>query len=384
MKTIPYGHQWLDKNDIKEVVKALASDWLTQGPMVKEFERKLCDYTGTKYAVAVSSGTAALHLACLAAGLKPGSEVITTPLTFLATANSILYCGARPVFADIQFDTLNIDPEEITKKINKKTKGIIPVHFAGHPCDSERISAIANKHGLIVIEDAAHALGAQYKNTRVGSCRYCDMTIFSFHPIKSITTGEGGMVLTNNKKYYEKIILLRSHGVTRERKSLTDQGNGDWYYEMQQLGFNYRITDFQCALGVSQLEKLDNFIARRRSIAKKYNEAFKSEKDIIIPVEEKGAKSSWHIYPIRISPAFARDDVFRKLSQKGIGVNVHYIPVHLQPYYRDTFGYKVGDFPVAEEYYRRTLTLPLFPGMTLADVKYVINNLKNILKRSRV
>ncbi|RLJ01480.1 MAG: UDP-4-amino-4,6-dideoxy-N-acetyl-beta-L-altrosamine transaminase, partial [Candidatus Aenigmatarchaeota archaeon] len=235
-KYIPYGHQWINNDDIKEMIKVLKSEWITQGPKVKEFEEALCEYTGAKYAVAVSSGTAGLHIACLAAGIKEGDEVITSPITFVASANCILYCGGTPVFVDVQEDTINIDPEEIEKKITKKTKAIIPVHFAGHPCDLEEIHSIAKKYGLIIIEDACHALGAEYKGSKIGSCKYSNMTIFSFHPVKSITTGEGGAVLTNNKKLYKKLLMLRNHGITKERKSFIYEYEGPWYYETQFLG----------------------------------------------------------------------------------------------------------------------------------------------------
>ncbi len=262
MRFIPYGKQSLDKKDIADVMSVLKTDWITQGPKINDFENALSHYTGAKYAVAVTSGTAALHLAAIAGGISKGDEIITSPITFAASSNSILYAGGRPVFADVQSDTANIEPKEIEKKITGKTKAIIPVHFSGQSCEMDRISKIAKKHKLIVIEDAAHALGSLYKGSKVGSCKYSDMTIFSFHPVKHITTGEGGVVLTNNKKLYEKLLMLRSHGITKDKSLFenADENCGAWYHEMRMLGFNYRITDFQCALGISQLKKLDGFV----------------------------------------------------------------------------------------------------------------------------
>ena len=376
MKIIPYGRQWVDASDIREVIKVLKSDWLTQGPKIKEFEDALCKYTGAKYAVAVSSGTAALHISCLAANIKRGDEVITSPITFIASANSILYCGGKPVFADVQKDTVNIDPEEIKKKINLNTKAIIPVHFAGHPCDLEEIKEIAEKHNLLIIEDAAHSLGAKYKNSKIGSCKYSDMTIFSFHPVKHITTGEGGAVLTNQKDLYQRLLLFRNHGITKDKKKMT-KFDGPWYYEMQKLGFNYRINDLQCALGINQLKKLEKYIERRRELVRIYNEELSKIDKIILPVEKPYARSSWHIYFIKLKDVSKRRLVFKELQKSNIGVQIHYIPIHLQPYYQNNFGYKVGDYPKAEEYYSSTITLPLYPKMTDRDIKYIIKILKN-------
>ena len=375
MKIIPYGRQWVDASDIREVIKVLKSDWLTQGPKIKEFEDALCKYTGAKYAVAVSSGTAALHISCLAANIKRGDEVITSPITFVASANSISYCGGKPVFADIQKDTVNIDPEEIKKKINPNTKAIIPIHFAGHPCDLEEIKEIAEKHNLLIIEDASHALGAEYKNSKIGSCKYSDMTIFSFHPVKHITTGEGGAVLTNQKDLYQRLLLFRNHGITKEKEKMT-RFDGPWYYEMQELGFNYRMTDFQCALGISQLKKLEKYIERRRELVSIYNKELSKIDKIILPVEKSYVKSSWHIYYIRLKDASKRRLIFEELQKSNIGVQVHYIPVYLQPYYQKNFDYHMGNCPKAEEYYKSTITLPLYPKMTDKDIKYVIEILK--------
>ena len=375
MRIIPYGHHWIDENDINDVVKVLKSDWLTQGPKIKEFEDALCKYTGAKYAVAVSSGTAALHIACLAANIKRGDEVITSPITFVASANSILYCGGTSVFADIQEDTINIDPEEIKKKISSNTKAIIPVHFAGHSCDLEEISLIAQKHNLLVIEDAAHALGAEYKNSKIGCCKYSDMTIFSFHPVKHITTGEGGAVLTNQKDLYQRLLLFRNHGITKDKKKMASY-DGPWYYEMQKLGFNYRMTDFQCALGISQLRKLEKFLKRRREIVDIYNKELSKVNGIILPIEKPNIKSSWHIYYIRLKDPKRRKNLFEKLRKYNIGVQVHYIPIHFQPYYKENFGHKVGDYPKAEDYYQSTITLPLYPKIMNSEIQYIINILE--------
>lgn len=368
---IPYGHQWIDKDDIKEVVKVLKTDWLTQGPKVEEFEKAVAKYCGAKYGVAVSSGTAALHLAYIAAGIKSGDEIITTPLTFAATSNMIIACGARPVFIDIEKDTLNINPEEIEKKITRKTKAIVPVDFSGHPCNYDEIIKIAKKHKLLVIEDACHALGAEYKDKKIGS--FNDMTILSFHPVKHITTGEGGMILTNNKDFYEKLKIFRHHGIVKKPEK------GGWYYEIENIGYNYRLTDFQCALGLSQLKKIDGFVKRRREIVATYNKAFKHIKGIITLAEKDYTESSWHIYPIQVQ-GVDRRKMFEQLQENGIGVQVHYIPLHLQSFYKKRFAYKKGDFPIAEKYYEKAITLPLFPGMTDENVKYIIKTIKKINK----
>jgi UDP-4-amino-4,6-dideoxy-N-acetyl-beta-L-altrosamine transaminase len=367
---IPYGHQWLDNKDIKEVVKVLKSDWLTQGPMVEKFEKAVAKYCRAKYGVAFSSGTSALHSAFVAAGIKTGDEAITTPLTFVATSNMLVFCGARPVFIDIKEDTLNIDPEKIKEKINKKTKAIVTVDFAGNPCEYEKILKLARKNNLLVIEDACHALGAEYKKKKIGS--FSDMTILSFHPVKHITTGEGGMVLTNNKNFYEKLKIFRNHGIIRKPEE------GKWYYEIEEPAFNYRISDIQCALGISQLKKISKFLKRRREIAAIYKKAFKNSEEIILPVEKDYAKSAWHIYPVQFKTADRRK-IFEELQKQGIGVQVHYMPLHLHPFYRKKFGYKKGDFPLAEKYYKRVITLPLFPKMTNKDIQYVINSIKKII-----
>jgi len=372
---IPYATQWIEDDDIEAVVSALKSTNLTQGPLVDEFEKKVADYCGAKYAIAVNSGTSALHIACLSAGISSGDEVITSPITFVATPNSVLYCGGEPVFADVNEKTINIDPKEITGKISQKTKAIIPVHFAGNPCDMEDIQALAKENGLMIIEDAAHALGAEYKGSKIGSCKYSDMTILSFHAVKHITTGEGGMVLTNDEELYEKLKFYRSHGITRDAKYMK-QNDGVWYYEMHKLGFNYRLTDIQCALGISQLGKIDNFVSRRREIAKKYDDAFKEVKAIKLLDETPNSRSSYHLYVIQVEN---RKNIFNKLRAANIIVNVHYIPVYRQPFYQQ-LGYANTSCPKAEAYYGRAISIPMYPKMTDEEVDYVIERVTAILK----
>ena len=379
-KLLPYGHQWIDEDDIAAVSEILHSDWITQGPKVTEFEKKFAGYVGARYAVAVNSGTAALHAACFAAQIEKGDEAITTPITFAASANCVLYQGGTPVFADIDSETLNINPEEIKKKITKKTKALIPVDFTGLPVDLENILQIAKDNNLIIIEDASHALGATYKDRKIGSIS--DMTIFSFHPVKHITTGEGGMITTNNKEYYERLKLFRTHGITKDKDKLLNY-DGPWYYEMQELGYNYRLTDFQCALGLGQLKKIDKFISRRREIVKKYNCEFKNIPELKIPeINPVGFNSAWHIYMIQLNLErlkVGRKEIFEALRAENIGVNVHYIPVHLQPYYQKRFGYRLGDFPNAENYYSRAITLPVFPKMSDKDIDDVIKAAKKVI-----
>ena len=384
MKYIPYGRQFIDKDDIKEVVKVLKSDWLTQGPMVQKFEESLAEYCVAKYAVAVSSGTAALHLACLASGLKKGDEAITSPVTFLATPNAILYTGAKPVFADIDYDTININPEEIKKNITRKTKAILPVHFAGFPCKMSEIAKLARKYSLTVIEDACHSLGAQYRSgrdwVRVGSCQHSDMTVFSFHPIKHITTGEGGAIITNSKKLYEKLKVLRNHGIYRDKKSI---GRGSWFYEMRELGFNYRITDFQCALGLSQLKKVDGFIQRRREIASIYNAAFSGISGVEIPPTTSNLKHVYHLYVLKIDfKRFksTRKELMLQLKKKGIFAQVNYIPICHQPFYRKNGFGQNQKFKMAEQYYRKALSIPIYPVMKDDDVRRVAGVLKGLMQ----
>lgn len=385
---IPYGRQSINEEDIQAVVDVLKSDFLTTGPKIEEFEKKVADYTGAKYAVAIANGTAALHAACFAAGISEGDEVITTPITFAASANCAFYCGARPVFADIDPNTYNIDPNDIERKITEKTKAIIPVHYTGQPCDMDRIHEIAKKHHLLVIEDAAHALGASYKGKKVGSIS--DMTTFSFHPVKHITTGEGGMIMTNDEALYEKLQLFRTHGITRKENYLTHglhwntQGNrdrndyeGPWYYEQVALGYNYRITDIQCALGISQMNRLDEFLEKRRNLAKRYDQAFADCTDLVLPKQMEEVQSAWHLYVIQVVN-HNRREVFEQLREAGIGVNVHYIPVYTFPYYQE-HGYRDVCCHHAEELYKHIITLPLYPDLTQEQQDYVIEKVKEIL-----
>lgn len=372
---LPYGHQWIDDEDIASVVEVLKGNWITQGPKVDEFERNVAEYCGAKYAVAVSNGTAALHAACSVAGISIGDEAITTPITFAATANAVAYCGGRPVFADIREDTLNIDPAEIRRKLSPKTKAILPVDFAGYPADLETIRTIAEEGKLIVIEDACHALGAEFKGRKIGSLS--DMTVLSFHPVKHISTGEGGMILTDKDTFYEKLRIFRHHGIVKDTMN-----QGSWHYEIYDLGFNFRITDFQCALGISQLKKLDRFVERRREIAALYNRAFAEIEEIITPMEGNHVKAAYHIYVIQLRTEMlkgGRKEIFEALRAENIGVNVHYVPVHLHPFYQSKFGYKRGDYPRAERYYRRAMSLPVFPKMKNSDVKDVIKALSKVI-----
>ena len=375
---LPYGRQWIDDDDIEAVVEVLKGDYLTTGPHVSTFEQAVAQYVGAKYAVAFSNGTAALHGACFAAGISEGDEVITTPMTFAASANCVLYQGGTPVFADINEKTYNIDPNKIEEKINDKTKAIIPVDFTGQPVELDRILEIARKYNLVVIEDAAHALGATYKGRKIGSIS--DMTMFSFHPVKHITSGEGGIITTNNKEYYEKLLQFRSHGITRNKEKLNEY-HGPWYYEMQFLGYNYRMTDIQAALGTSQLKKIDKFVELRRKYVAMYNEAFKDMDEVITPFQHEDGQSSWHLYIIRLKLdklTASRREIFEALQQQNIGVNVHYIPVHLQPYYQQ-LGYKKGICPNAEKLYEEMITLPLFPAMTEEDINDVIKAVKRTI-----
>jgi perosamine synthetase len=377
-KLLPYGHQWIDDEDIAAVIEVLKGDWITQGPKVDEFEKGVAEYCHAKYAVAMSSGTAALHAACAVAGISPGDEAITTPITFAATANAIVYGGGKPVFADVKVNTLNIDAGEIRKRLSPKTRAILPVDFTGHPADLDEIRKIAREKGLIIIEDASHALGAEYKGHKIGSL--ADMTIFSFHPVKHITTGEGGMILTNNKEFYEKLKIFRHHGIVPK------PNKGSWYYEIPELGHNFRITDFQCALGLSQLKKLALFIQRRREIAARYNEAFAKTEEIITPFEEDFVKAVYHIYVIQLRIErlkVGRKEILEALRAENIGVTVHYMPIHLHPFYRDKFGYKPGDYPKAEGYYERAITLPIFPKMSDEDVKDVIEAVRKVITSYR-
>jgi len=368
----------VDEADIAAVVNVLRSDWLTTGPKVGEFEEAFAARVGAAHAVSFTSGTAALHAAAFAAGLKAGDEAITTPMTFAATANCVLYQGATPLFADVSADTLNIDPEQVIGKISSRTRAILPVDYAGHPAELNAILDAARRHGLIVIEDACHALGAEYQGKRVGSL--ADMTVFSFHPVKHITTGEGGMVSTNDAKSAETLKRFRNHGISSDARQR--QSAGQWHYEMVLLGFNYRLPDLACALGLRQLEKLDSNLLRRREIAAQYTAAFGEMPGVISPAVRTDVNPAWHLYPIRLDLAKLSADraqIFRALRAENIGVNVHYIPVHLHPYYRERFGFRDGDFPVAEDAYARLISLPMFHAMTERDVNDVIAAVAKVL-----
>jgi UDP-4-amino-4,6-dideoxy-N-acetyl-beta-L-altrosamine transaminase len=368
---IPYGRQTIDEDDVAAVSEVLRSDFLTTGPKIDEFERTVADYVGAKYAVSIANDTAALHAACHAAGIGPGDEVITTPITFAASSNCILYCGGTPVFADIDPHTYNIDPEDIKRKITDKTKAIIPVHLAGQPCDMDAIHEIAKEYGLIVIEDAAHALGADYHGKKIGALS--DMTTFSFHPVKPITTGEGGMITTNDEELYHKLLMFRSHGITHSMDEMT-RYDGAWFYQQMDLGYNYRMTDIQAALGCSQMKKLDKFIARRREIAKRYDEAFAGSLNIVTPYQPENIGIGWHLYIIQVTGCDRRV-VFDKLREQGIGVNVHYIPVYLHPYYQE-HGFGGVHCPVAEEVYSHIISLPIFPRLTDGEQDEVIEKVQ--------
>ena len=375
---LPYGRQSIDESDIQAVVDVLRSDWLTTGPKVAEFEEAFAARVGSKYAISFSSGTAALHGAAFAAGLKSGDEAITSPLTFAATANCVLYQAATPVFADVSPDTLNLDPEGCARRITPRTRAILPVDYAGHPADLDLFAALAEKHGLVVIEDACHALGAEHRGRRVGSIS--QMSVFSFHPVKHLTTGEGGMVTTDNPLFAETLHRFRNHGISSNARQR--QQDGEWFYEMVLLGFNYRLTDIACALGIEQLEKLESNLRIRREIAARYKAAFEEIPGIVAPKVREGVNPAWHLYPIRLQLehlSAGRAQIFRALRAENIGVNVHYIPVHLHPYYRDRFGYKPGAYPAAEDAYERLLSLPMFHGMSDQDVEDVIRAVNKVM-----
>lgn len=368
---IPYGRQSIDEKDIASVCSVLRSDYLTTGPKIEEFEASVCHFLGVDYGVAVSSGTAALHCAMYALNIGPGDEVIVPPITFAATANCVCFMGATPVFVDVDSETLLIDPEQIESRITPRTKAIIGVDYAGHPCDWDLLRNLADRYGLALVADSCHAIGAEYKGGKVGTL--ADVTVFSFHPVKHITTGEGGMIVTNNENYAQKMRIFRCHGITsdaRQRETI-----GTWFYEMMDLGYNYRITDFQCALGISQLEKLPKWITERQKIASVYDQFFYDNKLAAPLTVKKDVTHAYHLYVVRVVD---RDELFMKLRNSGIGVNVHYVPVYLHPYYKHNFGYKKGLCPVAEDAYSNIISLPLWPGMKQED----ISSVKNCLKKS--
>jgi perosamine synthetase len=375
---LPYGRQSLQEEDIQAVVAVLRSDWLTTGPKVGEFEERFAAWVGAEYGVSFSSGTAALHAAAFAAGLGPGDEAITTPMTFCATANCVLYQGAKAVFVDVTADTLNLDPDEVATKLSPRTKAIVAVDYAGHPADLDALLAVTRQRGIPLIEDACHALGASYRGRRVGGI--ADMTVFSFHPVKHLTTGEGGMVTTNDATLAETLRRFRNHGISSDARQR--QAAGQWYYEMVLLGFNYRLTDVACALGLSQLTNLSANLARRREIAAHYAAAFRNLPGLIPPSVRAEVNPAWHLYAIRLDLAKLtgdRGEIFRALRAENIGVNVHYIPVHLHPYYRDQFGHGEGECPVAEAAYERLISLPMFHAMTDSDVGDVVRAASKVI-----
>ncbi|PKP62036.1 UDP-4-amino-4,6-dideoxy-N-acetyl-beta-L-altrosamine transaminase [Candidatus Atribacteria bacterium HGW-Atribacteria-1] len=377
---LPFARPLIGQEDIEEVVDTLNSDWLTTGPKTHLFEEEFAKYIGCKYAVAVNSCTAALHISLAALGIGKGDEVITTPYTFISTVNVILQQGAIPVFVDIKPDTFNINPDLIREKINDKTKAIMPVHFAGQPCEMEKIMKIAKDNNLLVIEDAAHAISAEYEGRKIGTIG--DATSFSFYPTKNMTTGEGGMVTTNDEKLRERLKVWGLHGISKDAWKRYS-AEGSWYYEVVCPGYKYNMTDIQASLGLHQLEKLNNFQKKRENIVKAYNEAFKDMKEITIPFVKNNIKHAWHLYVIKIVSEklkINRNQFIEALKAENIGTSVHFIPAHLQPYYRDTFGFKKGDFPNAEYAFERVISLPLFPKMSDKDVKDVINSVKKIVE----
>lgn len=384
---IPYGRQDISTADIQAVVDVLQSNWLTQGPAIPRFEQAVAEYCGVRYAVAVSSATAALHIACLAAGLGPGDWSWTSPNTFVASANCARYCGAKVDFIDIDPKTYNLSITELAKQLEaahhrqQLPKVVIPVHFAGQSCDMAAIAQLAQTYHFTTIEDASHAIGGQYRGQPIGCCTYSDMTVFSFHPVKIITTGEGGMVLTNRADLYEKLIRLRSHGITRDPNLMRGLSDGPWYYQQLELGLNYRITDIQAALGFSQLQRLNEFVTRRRFLADRYNQLLQSL-PLILPYQDPSTNSSWHLYVIQLAEPnliHRHRQIFEALRQAEIGVNLHYVPVHLQPYYQD-IGFSHRSFPVAEQYYQRAISLPLYYGLTESAQDRVIAVLKEVLR----
>lgn len=383
---IPYGCQDISQADIDAVVEVLRSDWITQGPALERFEQLVADCCGAKYAVAVSSATAALHIACLAAGLDPGDILWTSPNTFVASANCGRYCGAEVDFVDTDPKTYNLSPDTLEKKLaeaqaqGKLPKVVIPVHLAGQSCEMETIARLAQEYGFRVIEDASHGIGGQYKGKPVGCCQYSDMAVFSFHPVKIITTGEGGMVLTNQEALYQRLIRLRTHGITRDPELMTEMSHGGWYYQQLELGFNYRMTDIQAALGASQMQRLDKFVKQRQFLAERYDRLLQ-DLPLTLPWQHPDTKSSWHLYVIRLKLdkiSKTHRQVFEELRRAKIGVNLHYIPVHTQPYYQQ-LGFKYGDFPQSEQYYQEAISIPLYYGLKECNQERVVNTIREAL-----
>jgi UDP-4-amino-4,6-dideoxy-N-acetyl-beta-L-altrosamine transaminase len=384
---IPYGRQDISQTDIDSVVNVLQSDFLTQGPQVPLFEKTVSDYCCAEYGVAANSATSALHIACLSLGLGEGDWLWTSPNSFVASANCGLYCGAKVDFVDIDAKTYNLSAEDLEKKLiqakqdNKLPKIVIPVHFAGQSCDMRKIHSLGQEYGFNIIEDASHAIGGKYLDKPIGSCQYSDITVFSFHPVKIITTAEGGLATTNSKHFAEKMQLYRSHGITRDESSMTTKSDGDWYYQQVDLGFNYRMTELQAGLGISQMQRLDEFIAKRHTLKERYDSLLNGL-PIIEPYQDNDSYSALHLYPIQIDLnriSKDREQIFNELREKGIGVNVHYIPIHTQPYYQQ-FGFSEGDFPNSESYYSKTISIPLYHTMTAEQQDKVLDALKKVLQ----
>ncbi|KNH11847.1 UDP-4-amino-4,6-dideoxy-N-acetyl-beta-L-altrosamine transaminase [Vibrio cyclitrophicus] len=383
---IPYGKQDISQQDIDSVVDVLKSDFLTQGPQVPAFEKALTEHTGAQYALAVNSATSALHIACLALGLGEGDWLWTTPVTFVASANCGLYCGAKVDFVDIDSATYNMCPKKLEQKlitakaIGTLPKVVVPVHLCGQPCDMESIAKLAKEYGFKVIEDASHAIGGQYHEQPIGNCKYSDITVFSFHPVKIVTTAEGGAALTNQKELADKMALLRSHGITRDPEMMTEASHGGWYYQQVDLGFNYRMTELQAALGVTQMQRLDEFVAARHVLSKRYNQML-SELPLVLPYQLENTYSGLHLFVIRLKLdeiSLTHKQVFDALRENGIGVNLHYIPVHTQPYYQ-AMGFTEGEFPESERYYQEAISLPMFHGMTEEQQNTVVRVVTEIL-----
>ena len=382
-----YGKQNINEADIEAVETVLHSDFLTQGPTIERFERRVADYCGAKYAVAVTNATSALHIACLAAGLGAGDFLWTSPITFVASANCGRYCGADVDFVDIDSRTYNMSVESLEKKlqkareIGKLPKVVVPVHLAGQSCDMQKIYELSKEYGFTILEDASHALGADYLGGKVGSCKFSDMAVFSFHPVKIITTGEGGMVLTNRKDLYERLKLYRSHGITRNPEDMTHESDGPWYYQQIELGLNYRMTDIQAALGYSQMNRLDDFVKRRRELAFRYNELLQ-DMPLVTPYVIHVSNPSWHIYIVRIDfnrVKKSKQAIFEAMKAKGITLNLHYIPVHTQPYY-EKLGFSAGDYHASEQYYQEAFTLPLYYDLTDSEQVSIVESLREVLE----
>lgn len=383
---IYYGKQSINEADIKAVVDVLQSDFLTQGPVLERFEKKVAEYCGAKYAVAVTNATSALHIACRAAGLGEGDVLWTSPITFTASANCGRYCGADVDFVDIDANTYNMSVDELEKKLQQANdngrlpKIVVPVHLAGQSCDMKRIHELSLEYGFTILEDASHAIGADYLGKKVGSCAYSDMAVFSFHPVKIITTGEGGMVLTNNEELYKKLCLYRSHGITRDVSLMPHKADGPWYYQQIDLGYNYRMTEIQAALGISQMDRLDEFVNQRCYLVKRYNQLLQ-DLPVVIPQVLEGANPSWHLYMVRVDFSKAKLDkvqFFAEMKKRGIVLNLHYIPVHTQPYYQK-LGFKQGDFPKSEKYYEEVFTLPLYYDLVDVQQDFIVDELRSLL-----